>query len=96
MNTEFYAGLSPAHQTLVDWAASIATESGRAIEAGETGLPALAAKMEVIVVSPTEQAKFAAAAQPADRALIEKQYGAEGVDMLSALLGSIDEEKAKF
>ena len=68
----------------------------RVIEASEKGLPALAAKMEVNVVSPEEQAKFAAAAQPAVRALIEEQYGAEGIDMLDALLASIEEEKAAY
>ncbi|MCA8883820.1 MAG: DctP family TRAP transporter solute-binding subunit [Rhodobacteraceae bacterium] len=100
MNPDFYAGLSPEQQTLVNWAADVATESGRAmsrvIEASDRGLPALAAKMDVNVVSPDEQAKFAAAAQPAVRALIEKQYGAEGTAMLDALLTSIDEEKARY
>ncbi len=100
MNPGFYDSLSPEHKTLVNWAAKVATESGRAmsrvIEASDRGLPALAKKMKVNVVSPEEQAKSAAAAQPAVRALIEKQYGAEGTAMLDALLASIDEEKAAF
>ncbi|MEM8570330.1 MAG: DctP family TRAP transporter solute-binding subunit [Pseudomonadota bacterium] len=100
MNPEFYEGLSPEHQTLINWAALVATESGRAmsrvIEASDSGLPALASKMEVNVVPPEEQAKFAEAAQPAVRALIEEQYGPKGIEMLDALLSSIDEEKAKF
>ncbi len=78
----------------------VATESGRAmsrvIEASDKGLPALSAKMEVNVVSPEEQAKFAEAAQPAVRALIEEQYGAEGTAMLDSLLSSIEEEKAAY
>ena len=93
MNAEFLGGLSPEHQYLVGWAAEVATEAGRAmsrvIEASEKGLPALAAKMEVNVVPPAEQAKFAEAAQPAVRALIEKQYGAEGIAMLDSMLASI-------
>lgn len=100
MNKEFYDGLSAEHKTLVNWAAEVATEAGRSvsrvIEASENGLPALAAKMEVNVVPPAEQAKFAAAAQPAVRALIEKQFGAEGTAMLDSLLKSIDEEKAAY
>ncbi len=100
MNPEFYEGLSDEHKTLVNWAAEVATESGRAmsrvIEASENGLPALAAKMEVNVVPPSEQAKFAEAAQPAVRALIEDQYGTEGTEMLDALLSSIEEEKAAY
>jgi tripartite ATP-independent transporter DctP family solute receptor len=100
MNADFYNGLSDDQKTLINWAAEVATESGRAmsrvIEASDKGLPALAERMEINVVSPEEQAKFAEASQPAVRALIEKQYGAEGIGMLDALLGSIDEEKAKF
>ncbi|TCP44319.1 DctP family TRAP transporter solute-binding subunit [Rhodovulum marinum] len=100
MNADFYNGLSDEHRTLVNWAAEVATESGRAmsrvIEASDRGLPALAAKMEVNVVPPAEQAKFAEAAQPAVRALIEDQYGAEGIEMLDALLASIEEEKGAF
>ncbi|ARE39471.1 TRAP-type C4-dicarboxylate transport system, periplasmic component [Rhodovulum sp. P5] len=100
MNADFYDGLTDDQKTLVNWAAEVATESGRAmsrvIEASDRGLPKLAEKMEVNVVSPEEQAKFAASAQPAVRALIEKQYGAEGIEMLDALLASIEEEKAEF
>jgi len=96
MNSEFYEGLSEEHRTLVNWASEVATEAGRSmsrvIEASERGLPALAAKMEVNVVPPEEQAKFAEAAQPAVRALIEDQYGAEGIEMLDALLSSIEAE----
>ncbi|MGC9420282.1 MAG: DctP family TRAP transporter solute-binding subunit [Rhodovulum sp.] len=100
MSADFYEGLSDEHKTLVNWAAEVATESGRAmsrvIEASDRGLPALAEKMEVNVVPPAEQAKFAEAAQPAVRALIEDQYGAEGIEMLDALLASIEEEKGAF
>jgi len=96
MNAEFYEGLSPEHKTLVNWASEVATEAGRSmsrvIEASEKGLPALAAKMEVNVVPPAEQAKFAEAAQPAVRKLIADQYGAPGTEMLDALLSSIKEE----
>ena len=100
MNQDFYDGLSDEHRNLINWAAEVATETGRAmsrvIEASDSGLPALAAKMEVNVVPPAEQAKFAEVAQPVVRALIEDKYGDEGKDMLEALLTSIEEEKAKF
>ncbi len=100
MNAEFLEGLSEEDQYLVNWAADVATDAGRAmsrvIEASEKGLPALAAKMEVNVVTPDEQAKFAAAAQPAVRALIEDTYGEEGTAMLDAMLASIEEEKNDF
>jgi tripartite ATP-independent transporter DctP family solute receptor len=97
MNQDFFDGLSPAHQTIVLWASEVATESGRGvsrvIEASERGLPLLAEKMEVNVVAPEEQAKFAAAAQPAVRKLIEESLGAEGVEMLDAMQAAIDEAK---
>ncbi|WP_343081432.1 DctP family TRAP transporter solute-binding subunit [Ostreiculturibacter nitratireducens] len=100
MNAEFLGGLSEEDQYLVRWAADVATDAGRAmsrvIEASDKGLPALSAKMEVNVVTPEEQANFAAAAQPAVRKLIEEQYGAEGIAMLDAMLASIEEEKNDF
>ncbi len=95
MNKEFFEGLSPAHQKIVLWASEVATDAGRGvsrvIEASERGLPKLAQKMEVNVVTPDEQKKFAAAAQPAVRQLIEESLGAEGTDMLNAMLAAIDE-----
>lgn len=100
MNESFYKGLSPEDQYLVSWAADVATDAGRAmsrvIEASNKGLPALAKKMEVNPVAPEELAKFAAASQPAVRALIEEKFGAEGSAMLDALMASIEEEKADF
>ena len=94
MNQGFYDGLSPEHREIVDWASEVATEAGRGvsrvIEASERGLPKLAQKMEVNVVSAAEQKKFAAAAQPAVRSLIEEKLGAEGVDMLNAMMAAID------
>ena len=100
MNQEFFDSLSPEHQYLVNWASEVATEAGRSmsrvIEASEKGLPALASKMEVNVVPPEEQAKFAEAAQPAVRALIEEQYGEAGIAMLDSLLASVEEENGAF
>lgn len=100
MNETFFDSLSPEHQTLVAWAAEVATEAGRSmnrvIEASETGLPALARNMKVNVVSAEELARFAAAAQPAVRGLIEQQYGAEGLAMLDAMLASVEAEAAEF
>ncbi|WP_339947846.1 hypothetical protein [uncultured Albimonas sp.] len=48
------------------------------------------------MASPAEQAKFAAAAQPAVRAPIESQYGEAGVAMLDTLLASVEEENGAF
>ena len=99
MNADFLNGLKPEHKEIVMWAADVATDAGRAmsrvIEASDKGLPRLAKKMEINAVSPAESKKFAAAAQPAVRKLIEEKYGAEGTDMLNAMLASIAEaEKA--
>ncbi|HUF86303.1 MAG TPA: DctP family TRAP transporter solute-binding subunit [Thermohalobaculum sp.] len=100
INQEFLAGLSPEHQEIINWASEVATEAGRGmsrvIEASQNGLPLLAEKMEVNVVTPEQQQKFAETAQPAVRALIEERYGAEGKAMLEALLASIEEERARF
>ena len=93
MNKAFYDGLKPEHRKIVDWASEVATEAGRGvsrvIEASEKGLPKLSKKMKVNVVSPEEQAKFAAAAQPAVRKLIEEKLGADGTDMLNAMMAEI-------
>lgn len=97
MNADFLASLSEEDQYLIAWASEVATDAGRSmsrvIEASEKGLPALSAKMDVNVVTPDEQAKFAEAAQPAVRKLIEENYGAEGVDMLDAMMASIEAAK---
>ncbi|MBB4267750.1 DctP family TRAP transporter solute-binding subunit [Roseospira visakhapatnamensis] len=100
MNGAFYADLSERHQDIVDWAAEVSVEAGRGvsrvIEASERGLPKLASNMEVNAVSPEEQAKFAAAAQPAVRALIEEQYGEAGVAMLEAMLAEIETARTEL
>ncbi|MCW2306011.1 TRAP transporter substrate-binding protein [Rhodobium gokarnense] len=94
MNKDFYESLSPEHQKIVDWASEVATESGRGvsrvIEASDRGLPKLAKNMEVNVVTPEEQKKFAAAAQPAVRKLIAEKLGAEGTEMLDAMMEAIE------
>ncbi len=94
MNKDFYEGLSAEHRAIVDWASEVATEAGRGvsrvIEASEKGLPKLAEKMEINAVSPEELKKFAAATQPAVRKLIDEKLGAEGTDMLNAMLSAID------
>lgn len=97
MNADVYAGLSDEHRKIIDWASEVATDAGRSmsrvIEASDKGLPRLNEKMEVNVVSPEEQEKFAAAAQPAVRKLIEEKFGTDGSDMLDALMKSVDESK---
>lgn len=100
MNQDFFDGLSPDDQYLITWASDVATDAGRSmsrvIEASDKGLPALEKKMEVNVVTPEEQAKFAAASQPAVRDLIADTYGEEGTAMLDAMMNSIEEEKNDF
>ncbi len=93
INKAFYDGLKPEHRAIIDWAAEVASEAGRGVsrvvEASERGLPKLAKKMKVNAVSPEELKKFAAASQPAVRKLIEEKLGAEGVEMLNAMLDGI-------
>lgn len=100
MNEDFYDGLSDEHRTLINWASEVASEAGRSIsrviEASERGLPRLAERMEINVITPEEQARFAEAAQPAVLALIEANYGEDGVAMLELLMASIEEEAGKF
>lgn len=93
MNKEFYDGLKPEHRAIIDWVSEVASEAGRGvsrvIEASDRGLPKLAKKMKVNAVSPEELQKFADRAQPAVRKLIEEKLGAEGTDMLNAMLQAI-------
>lgn len=93
MNKGFYAGLSDENRIIIDWASEVASEAGRGvsrvIEASERGLPKLSKKMKVNVVSAANQAEFAKVAQPAVRKLIEENLGAEGTDMLDAMLYAI-------
>lgn len=100
MNQEFFASLSPEDQYLVSWAADVATDAGRSmsrvLEASDKGLPALTKTMEINVVSSDEIAKFAEAAQPAVRELIEDKYGDEGISLLNSMMDSITAENAKF
>lgn len=97
MNKDFYDGLSAEHRALIDWASEVATEAGRGvsrvIEASEKGLPALSDGMEVNAVSSEELKKFAAAAQPAVRKLIDEKLGSEGTEMLDAMLSAIEAAK---
>ena len=95
INKDFLDGLKPEYKSVILWASEVATDAGRAmsrvIEASDKGLPRLGKKMEINAVAPAELAKFAAASQPAVRKLIEEKLGAEGKDMLDAMLGSIKE-----
>ncbi len=95
MNGDFYNNLTPEERAIVDWAAQTAVDSGRGIsriiEASDRGLPKLAQKMEVNAVAASELAKFADTAQPAVKKLIEEKFGAEGTDMLNALLAAIEQ-----
>ena len=69
MNKDFYDGLTPEDQYVVNYAARAAVDSGRGIsrmvEASDRGLPQLAKKMKINSVSAAELKKFADASQPA-------------------------------
>lgn len=95
INAKFYNGLTPAERRVVDDAARVAVEAGRGISriieaSSEKGLPKLGKKMQVNAIPADEMKKFAATAQPAVRKVIEEQLGAEGLDMLNAMLAEID------
>ena len=93
MNKDFYDGLTPEEQYVVNYAARAAVDSGRGIsrmvEASDRGLPQLAKKMKINSVSAAELKKFANASQPAVKQLIADKFGAEGTDMLNAMLAAI-------
>ena len=93
MNKDFYDGLTPEEQYVIDYAARAAVDSGRGIsrmiEASDRGLPQLAKKMTVNSVSAAELKKFADASQPAVKQLIADKFGAEGTGMLNAMLAAI-------
>ncbi len=94
MNKSFYDGLTDDERYVVRYAAKAAADAGRGlsriIEASDRGLPQLAKKMKINSISPAELKRFAAVSQPAVRKLIEEKFGAEGIDMLNALLAEID------
>ncbi|MCB1886118.1 MAG: DctP family TRAP transporter solute-binding subunit [Rhodocyclaceae bacterium] len=98
MNQDFYDSLTPEEKKVVDMAAEVAVDAGRGISriieaSAEKGLPKLGKKMAVNAIPPAELAKFAKAAQPAVRKVIEEQLGADGVAMLDAMLANIDAVK---
>ena len=94
VNADFYAGLTPEEQAVVDYSARVAVDAGRGISriieaSAEKGLPKLGEKMTINAIPAEELAKFAEVAQPAVRALIAEQYGEEGTAMLEAMLEAI-------
>jgi tripartite ATP-independent transporter DctP family solute receptor len=93
MNKAFYDGLTDDERYVVDYAARAAADAGRGlsriIEASDRGLPHLAKKMKINSLSAAALKEFAAASQPAVRKLIEEKFGAEGIEMLNALLSEI-------
>lgn len=98
VNPAFYEGLTDAERKIVDDAAAVAVGAGRGISriieaSSEKGLPKLAKKMKINAVPPAELEKFAASAQPAVRKIIADKLGAEGEDMLNAMLANIDKVK---
>ena len=98
MNQGFYDSLSAEERAVVDNAAKVAVDAGRGISriieaSAEKGLPKLGERMEVNAIPAAELAKFAEAAQPAVRKVIEEQLGADGIAMLDAMLANIEAVK---
>jgi tripartite ATP-independent transporter DctP family solute receptor len=94
VNADFYNGLTPEEQAVVDYAARVAVDAGRGISriieaSAEKGLPKLGEKMTINAISAEELQKFAEASQPAVRDLIAEKYGDEGTAMLEAMLEAI-------
>lgn len=95
INKKFYDGLTADEKKVIDNAAEVAVGAGRGISriieaSNEKGLPKLGKKMTINAIPPAELKKFAAVAQPAVRKVIEEQLGADGVEMLNAMLADID------
>ena len=97
MNGKFWDGLSAHDKELVDDAARAAIIANRGfnriLEASERGLPALKQRMEIYSPTDAELSAFRQASEPAVRAYIEKNFGAEGLDLLNALAAALDQAK---
>ncbi len=93
VNQQFWDSLAPGEQALIRSSAQAAIVTGRgianAIEASERGLPFLQTKMEVNALSPEAKAKMAEVAVPAVRAIIEKNFGDEGKQLLEDLMTAV-------
>ncbi|MBY6110870.1 DctP family TRAP transporter solute-binding subunit [Halomonas sp. DP1Y21-3] len=94
INEDFYNGLDPEQQKVIDWAADVAVDAGRSmsriIEASDNGLPKLADGMEVNAITPEARQAFIDKAQPAVREVISERYGSEGEALLASMLDAID------
>ncbi len=93
-NASFYDSLSDDERYVVDFATRAAVDAGRGlariVEASNVGLPRLARKMDINSLSAEERIRFAKAAQPAVRQVIEDKFGDRGEVLLEALLAAID------
>ena len=56
-------------------------------------MPALKQRMEIYSPTDAELSAFRQASEPAVRAYIEKNFGAEGLDLLNALAAALDQAK---
>lgn len=94
VNQKFWDSLSANEKALLKSSAQAAIVTSRgianAIEASDRGLPFLQEKMEVNSLSATDKAKLAEDALPAVRAIIEKNFGAEGQMMLQEFLAAVE------
>lgn len=98
MNQAFYDGLTAEERKVIDTAARVAVDAGRGISriieaSADKGLPKLGQRMSINAIPPAELEKFAATAQPAVRKVIEEQLGAEGIEMLDAMIANIEQVK---
>jgi tripartite ATP-independent transporter DctP family solute receptor len=96
-NGKFWDELSARDKELVYDAAraGIVANRGfnRILEASERGLPALRQHMQVYSPTEAELSAFRQASEPAVRTYIEKNFGAEGLELLNALSTAIGEAK---
>ena len=95
VNQQFWDGLSDSEKTLVRASSRTAIVTSRgianAIEASERGLPSLQSKMEVNSLTAEDKKKLGELSTPAVRAIIEKNFGAEGKALLDEFMAAVAE-----
>jgi len=93
MNTKFYDGLTAEEKNVVNYAAKSAIVAGRgmgrAIEASNKGLPALAKTMKVNALTDEQKKAFKEKTVPEVTKIIVQKFGPEGKEMMDAFLAAV-------
>ncbi len=93
MNTKFYDGLTAEEKNVVNYAAKSAIVAGRgmgrAIEASNKGLPALAKTMKVNSLTDEQKKAFKDKTVPEVTKIIVQKFGPEGKEMMDAFLAAV-------